>query len=111
MKKSNKTHKKISFRRYNIDSIPSNIKGVYAYWCRTNGKCVYVGKAEKQPIKKRLTQEWLSPHNENLKSWINAFGNDLDICYLSVKNNKIDRVETRLIRMWNPETNIRKRKR
>ena len=111
VKKTNKVRNKMSFRLANIDSIPSNIKGVYAFWYRTNGKCIYIGKAEKQSVKRRLKQEWSNSHNPNLNLWINAFSDFLDICYLSVNNDKIDRMETRLIRMWHPETNILKQKR
>ena len=101
----------MSLRLHNIDSIPSHTKGVYAFWCRTNGKCIYVGKAEKQSIKDRLKQEWRNSHNANLKLWINEFGEFLDICYLPVKDGRIDKVETTLIRMWHPETNISKQRR
>ncbi|WP_423908624.1 GIY-YIG nuclease family protein [Candidatus Spongiihabitans sp.] len=111
MKKSKKTRNKMSFRHHNIDSIPPHIKGVYGFWCRTNGKCVYVGKAEKQSIKDRLTQHWRNSHNENLRLWIKAFGAFLDICYLSVKDNRIDKMETKLIQIWHPETNISKQRR
>ncbi len=106
MKKPNKTRNKMPLRRHNIDSIPSHIKGVYGFWCRTNGKCIYVGKAKRQSVKTRLMQEWRGSHNEKLKSWINVFGKHLDICYLSAKYDKIDKLETRLIQMWHPETNI-----
>lgn len=101
----------MSLRLNNIDSIPSNLKGVYAFWCRTNGKCIYVGKAERQPIRDRLIQEWRNSHNENLKCWITVFGKFLDICYLPVKDGKIDKMETRLIQKWHPETNILKQRR
>lgn len=55
-------------------------------------------------------QHWRNSHNENLKLWINAFGKFLDICYLSVKDDKIDRMETKLIQMWHPETNTQKQR-
>lgn len=111
MKKTDKPHNKMPLRRHNIDSIPSHITGVYAFWCRTNGRCIYVGKAEKQPIKVRLMQEWRDSHNKNLKLWIRVFGKHLDICYLPVKDKQVNRIETKLIRMWHPETNILKQKR
>lgn len=111
MRKPNKPRRKTPLGPHYIDHIPSNITGVYAFWCRTNGKCIYVGKAEKQPIKARLMQEWSKSHNSKLRLWIRAFGKFLDICYLPVKESKIDRVESRLIKMWRPETNIRKQPR
>lgn len=109
--KLNKRRNKMLFSRRNIDNIPAHVKGVYAFWCRTNGKCIYVGKAEKQPVKDRLIQEWRDSHNPNLRLWISAFGKFLDICYLPVKEGKIDRMETKLIRIWHPETNILKQRR
>ena len=104
-----KPRHKMSLKRVNFDRIPLDVKGVYAFWCRTNGKCVYVGKAELQPIRTRLVQEWRNSHNADLKLWIQAFGDFLDICYLPIKaHKKIDKIETKLIQMWKPETNIRK---
>lgn len=106
---TNKSRNKTSLRRKNIDKIPFHVKGVYAFWCRTNGKCIYVGKAERQSIRVRLMQEWRNSHNENLSLWIKSFGEFLDICYLPVKDGKINKMETRLIKMWRPETNIQHR--
>lgn len=103
---------KLPLRLVNIESIPATLHGVYGFWCRTNGRCIYVGKAEKQPIKTRLRQEWANSHNPALKQWIAAFGEFLEVCYLPVKNRgKIDRMETMLIRAWSPEANIKKQKR
>lgn len=101
----------MSLRLHNIDHIPSHIRGVYAFWCRPTGKCIYVGKTEKQTIKIRLMQHWLKSDNPNLKLWIQAFGKHLDICYLPVKDSKIDKMETRLIHVWHPEINILKQTR
>lgn len=108
---SNKSHNVMPLKRHNIDSIPPDIKGVYGIWCRTNGKCIYIGKAERQPIKERLMQEWRNSHNENLKKWMHAFGKFLDICYLQVRESRIDRMETLMIQMWHPETNVLKQRR
>lgn len=97
----------------NIDSMPRNAAGVYGFWCRTNGRCIYVGKAEKQSIRDRVKQEWQNSHNHALRSWIQCFGEFLDICYVAVPHDRIahvDKLETRLIRRWNPVTNINKRR-
>lgn len=103
---------KFPLRRPNIESIPATLHGVYGFWCRKNGKCIYVGKADDQPIRTRLLQEWADSHNPMLKLWINAFGESLEVCYLPVKNRgKIRRVEAMLIRAWSPETNKHHNKR
>lgn len=88
-----------------ISQMPKDIVGVYAFWCRSNGKCIYVGKAERRPIRTRLFEHWRGSHNEILRLWIREFGADLDICYMSVDPRRIDKLETRLIRLWCPEAN------
>ena len=103
MKNSVKSHRKMALSRYNLDYIPSNIGGVYAFWYRVNGRCVYVGMATN--IKERLRTHWRNSHNKKLKQWIRAFGGSMDICYLPVNYGRIRRVERRLIKMWRPETN------
>lgn len=104
-----KNREKLPLRRPNIEAIPEAMKGVYGIWCRTNGKCIYVGKAENS-IQLRLKSHWRRSHNPGLRLWITEFGEYLDICYLSVKDEKIDKMETRLIRAWRPETNIQKQR-
>ncbi len=89
-----------------IEGVPRNVFGVYAFWCRDNGKCIYVGKAKKQPVKKRLTYHWRGSHNETLRLWIQVFGENLDVCYMAADLTKIDNLERRLIRLWKPEANI-----
>ncbi|MDA8002488.1 MAG: hypothetical protein MPL62_14515 [Alphaproteobacteria bacterium] len=46
-----------------------------------------------------------------LKKWLPAFSESTDICYLPVKEGRIDKMEALPIRMWRPETNHRKQKR
>ena len=93
------------FSYMGIAKIPKEISGVYAFWCRDNGKCIYVGKAEDQTIRERLKQHWRGSHSEKLNLWMREFGSHLDICYMYVKTNRIARMESRLIRKWNPEAN------
>lgn len=83
-----------------------NVVGVYAFWHRRNGKCVYVGMASDQPIRDRLRQHWRRSHNEILRLWIRAYGAHLDICYAQVEQNKIRALERRLIHLWSPEANV-----
>lgn len=91
---------------YVFDKIPSRAYGVYAFWRRDNGKCIYVGQAAAQPIKERLRNYWKGDsHNETLKLWIRAFGDYLDVCYTEVQPSKINGFERRLIRLWRPEAN------
>lgn len=111
---SKSAHRKKPLCLSSIESMPDNAIGVYGFWNRRNGRCIYIGKTEKQSIRKRVTQEWECSHNKELKSWITHFSNLLDICYLSVpydKVNKVDGLETRLIHKWNPEANYRKKRR
>ena len=88
-----------------ISQMPRGIIGVYAFWCRDNGKCIYVGQAKDRPIRERLREHWRSSHNEILKLWIQAFGENLDVCYAATERNKIDTLERRLIKAWKPEAN------
>jgi len=106
MTKMKKPRNKMPLRFHNIDHMPSNITGVYAFWCRVTGKCIYVGKAKERPIQKRLKEHWRGSDIRNLQLWIQAFGQFLDICYLPVKYEKINQVEVRLIKMWHPEINV-----
>ena len=89
-----------------IDGMPDWIIGVYAFWCRDTGKCIYVGKAFDAPIRERLLKHWRGSHNEILRLWIQVFGDDLIICYKEVDAALICRLENRLIRKWKPEANI-----
>ena len=88
-----------------ISRVPRAIVGVYAFWCRDNGKCIYVGQASDRPIRDRLREHWRGSHNETLKLWIQAFGENLDVCYTPTVRDKIDTYERRLIKAWKPEAN------
>ena len=102
---------RMPLRLPNIRSIPSDAYGLYAFCLKANGRCIYVGKAEKQPLKVHLEQEWANSHNEDLRSWIQAFGNAMDICYLRVEKRKISRMERFFIHRWHPETNHQHKRR
>lgn len=111
MIKHNHSRSSMPLSLSSIERIPSSAKGVYAFWNSANGKCIYVGKAEDQPIKARLRSHLRNTHNEKLRLWIQALGAKLHICYLVVEGGIIDKYETRLIRAWNPEANIQKMRR
>ena len=100
-----KHREKHKFGYDGISRVPGNIRGVYAFWCRTRRKFIYVGKADKQTIRERLRQHWRESHNDTLNLWLRAFGEHLDICWLRVPERKISKVERILIKMWLPETN------
>ena len=106
MMKQKENHHKVKWSYPSINETPRLWHGVYAFWCRDTAKCIYVGKAVKQPIQDRLRNHWRGSHNETLKLWISAFGENLDICYVRAKPNKISNFERRLIRIWRPEANI-----
>ena len=48
--------------------------------------------------------EWLPQRDVRL--WIQVYGAYLDLCYAEVERNRIEALERRLIRMWNPEANV-----
>ena len=80
--------------------------GVYAFWFRLTGRCIYVGQASEQTIKARLSQHWRGSHNERLQLWMAAYGECLDVCFAPVAKNRIKEIERRLIRLWRPEANV-----
>lgn len=99
----NKKHITKEFNILNINSLSNEI-GVYAFWL--NGKCIYVGKAEKQTLKERLTQHYRNCHNDYLKLWINVYGKRLKFCYLRLNNHKrVGFIERKFIYRLQPMTN------
>ena len=104
--KALKRHGAKEWSHRTVMDAPRNRIGVYAFWCRQSGKCIYVGKASERSIRARLNEHWRRSHNETLRLWIRSFGKHLDVCYASVKKHRIPVAERRLIRLWNPEANI-----
>jgi len=92
------------FKRSNIDSISEVYFGVYGFWYKK--RCLYIGKAEKQPIKKRLMQHWNGCHNDKLQMWIFAKSSELRITFKNIKDiNKIHKYERFYIEKYQPITN------
>ena len=107
-------HYKKSLRYYNIDDIPDDTIGIYGFWRKDNGRCIYIGQAKDQSIRTRVKQEYDKSHNSELREWIRLFGSYLEFCYLAVphdKMHKVDDLENKFIDLWNPETNIRNKRR
>lgn len=94
---------KKEFNILNIDNL-GNESGIYAFWF--NGNCLYVGKAEKQTLKERLTQHYRNCHNNDLKLWIEVHGKRLKFCCLSLqKKDRINFLEKKFIYRLQPMTN------
>lgn len=94
----------VLFRRTSIDSICDECYGVYGFWYKR--RCIYIGKAEKQPIKVRLMQHWSDCHNDDLKLWIQTKGKELKITYKILDNkDSIHSYERFYISKYQPITN------
>ena len=91
-----------------IDRMSDSMIGVYVIWRSSPKRCIYVGKAESQPIRNRLLNHWGGSHNELLKCWLKAGKNrdGIKVCYRETEVSRIDRLEKKLIQMWHPEANI-----
>ena len=108
--KERKRHRRRAWSYRALEEVPVGLVGVYAFWCRQNGKCVYVGKASEQSVGQRLRQHWRRSHNRQLRLWLQVFGDQLDMCYAAADQDKIATLERRLIRLWNPEANVQHRR-
>ena len=99
-------HRTMAWSHRTLAAVPKGLVGVYAFWCRQTGKCVYVGKASERPIRDRLHDHWSGSHNKTLRLWIQEFGDQLDLCFAHVQRDKVALFERRLIHLWNPEANV-----
>lgn len=94
----------IRFRRVNLGKVPSDKHGVYSFWYRR--RCIYVGMAPVQPIRRRLEQHWAGSHNALLKQWIDSKGEKLCVEYVVVPDiGLIAEIEQRLIKLYQPLAN------
>lgn len=89
-----------------VASVRRDMIGVYVFWFRLTGRCIYVGQTTDQTIRARLHQHWRGSHNEKLRLWMEAYGEHLDVCYEPIARNRIATIERRLIRLWRPEANV-----
>jgi len=94
----------LRFRRTEFDKIPRDAYGVYGIWFRR--RCIYVGKAEIQPIPKRLEQHWRESHNPLLKAWVQAKGSELRVAYVVAPERlEASSLERLYIRRFQPLAN------
>ncbi|SMN12389.1 hypothetical protein SPBRAN_836 [uncultured Candidatus Thioglobus sp.] len=91
------------FNMLNINNMGDGV-GIYAFWF--NNRCLYVGKAEQQTLKNRLTQHYRNCHNDDLKLWIEVYGCKLQFCYLELQKNRVDFLERKFIYRLQPIANI-----
>ncbi len=95
----------LRFRLVDFEKIPPDTIGVYGIWYFK--RCIYIGKAEKQPISNRLQQHWSMSHNKYLQFWIDARGRDLKVSYKPISSKqRIDVYERYFINRFQPVTNI-----
>ena len=94
----------LRFRKADFDKIPASAFGVYGLWY--GKRCIYVGKAETQPIAKRLEQHWRGPDNPDLAAWVQAKGPELRVAYVvALERSKVSSLERLYIRRFQPLTN------
>ena len=89
-----------------IRQIPESIIGIYVMWCPVTKVCIYVGKAEGQPLKNRLKDHYDRKTNKKLNLWLKVMKNDnVKVCYRKTDVEQINCLEKRLIQLWKPTTN------
>jgi len=92
------------FSLINIEKIPSDVKGVYGFWCRD--MCLYIGKAEEQPLRDRLLTHFNGTHNPDLRLWIQTYPKEIEFAYKQIlETSTIHSVERLMIERYNPRTN------
>lgn len=90
------------FRFSVIDKAP-NTPGVYVFFLRH--RCIYVGKTEVS-LRQRLTQHWVGSHNRKLRTYLDANGKELKICYKDInQSGMIDVWERYCIKTYQPVAN------
>lgn len=90
-----------------IRKLPPSSIGIYGFWNRNNGRCIYIGQAKDRSIKDRVHDHWRQSHNSHLSLWIRAYPKILDICYVEAAFDQVDRLEQLLIGRLRPEANIK----
>lgn len=94
----------LDFAQRNIDKQPDDCVGIYGFWC--NEICLYIGKTEKQSLRKRLSDHFLDCHNKDLKDWFHAFSRSIQFSTLVIEDTAlIHAAEREFIEKFNPRTN------
>ena len=95
---------KLEFNWANIQRVPSSAHGIYIFW--RGDICVYVGKAERSSIRKRLSKHYVGTHNEYLKRWIES-SITLVFQYEPVESKQSISAKERIrIKKYRPITNV-----
>jgi len=93
----------IRFHLREIERLDASGYGVYGFWYRN--RCIYVGKADEQPIKTRLFQHYQGAHNHSLQLWIDAKGPSLIIAFKYMPITRVRMMEKFCIRRYQPLAN------
>ena len=92
------------FTQRNIERLPDEAVGVYGLWF--GQICLYVGKAERQPMKVRLLNHFNNCHNPDLKNWLNAYSKDIVFVAKTIDDrSRIHWAERQYISRFVPRTN------
>ena len=87
----------------NLQKAPDRDFGVYLIWSKK--VCVYVGKAERQSLRKRLLQHYDNEQNEKLERWIKS-SHQLWFSYQVLNDSAIINARERnYIKKFSPLTN------
>ena len=84
--------------------IPSIRHAVYVFWSVSKSKAVYIGKTNRE-VGQRLREHRRRSQNVTLRAWIACAPDDLMVCYASVPETLVLKLERRLIRRLDPEAN------
>ena len=97
-----KKHRASKFKYGNYNNLDK--KGIYCFWL--GKRCIYIGKAQRQTLAKRLEQHRVVCHNDSLELFLNVYGNKMSFCYLPISNSdKINEVERKFIARLQPKCN------
>jgi excinuclease UvrABC nuclease subunit len=96
---------KFRFNWHNISKVSDDEYGIYSIWSKN--VCLYVGKAEKQSLRKRLLQHYSGSHNDKLTLWLNS-SHEKWFSVEIVKNTMmIDVKERQSIKWYAPISNVK----
>lgn len=94
----------IGFRLSEFDSLDPQARGLYAIWYKQS--CIYVGKAQDQPLRNRLQQHWKGSHNATLNDWVAAKGSALRVSIKPMLDESVIEIFERFyIRKFKPLAN------